>query len=143
MEHNTSRYIFLSSDHSTEYFPQNCVTDFKIKLKTALTLDEHWYVALCDVRFGIKSADTSNSLTIFCDLCKHSFINEYSEPILRRIGRKESRQFSDKQYFPVVQRYIERIHIYILNEKGQTPLVSNRPLELTLHLKRALNHHFL
>jgi hypothetical protein len=146
MENSSSFYLFLSHKDSTEYFPNNASNDFRIKLKTPLILDEHWYIALCEARLPIKSDDSSRSLTIFCDICKASIIHDRALPVLRQIGRREARQTAavhNKQYFPITQRYIDTLHIYIRNEKDQDPVFTVHPVELTLHLTRIVAPKFI
>jgi hypothetical protein len=146
MENDNSIYLFLSSNDSKEYFPKNSSTNFRIKLKTPLILDEHWYIALFDARLPIKSDDSSRSVTIFCNLCKSSIIFDQARPVLRQIGRREARQsmpLCNKQFFPITQRRVDTLHIYLRNEKDAIPALTTHPVELILHLTRIVNPRFL
>ena len=140
---NMSIHLFLSSSDCLEYFPDNQQAKFQVKLETPMILDEYWYVALCEVRFKLKSEEKATSLSVNCNLCKPSLIHDNLRPVLRRISRKPSQEFLVRQYFAVNQKYVERIGIDIYTNFGTVPAFNNQPLEVTLHLKRAVHHHFL
>ena len=143
MERNGSMYLFLSSVDSINYFPDNVQANFQIKLDTALMLDEYWYVALCEIQYRMVVADMSRSLSVYCTLSRPTVIKDRTDCIIRRFARRGSQEFRHRQYFPIVQRYVERIGIHILDDKDRIPSFLNEPVEITLHLKRAVNHHFL
>ena len=125
------------------FFPDNSHTNFRVKLATPLSLDSYWYVALCEMNYKLKPADPSKSLLVECNLCKPSYVNNHTRPILRRVNRKGAGEFMNKEFFPVAHRYIETIGVYIRNNTGEEPLFANQGVELTLHLKRALSPNFL
>ena len=143
MEQNASTYLFLSSNDSQIFFPHNSPADFRIKLDNPIVLDAHWHVCLCEITFKLKANDNSKSMGVYSSICRSSYIDNQAAPILRRITRKGAQEFMNRQYFPIVRRYIESLDVYIRNERGEKPLFSDKPVELTLHLKRAINHHFL
>ena len=143
MEQNASTYLFLSSADSQQFFPDNSAADFRIKLDIPIILDAHWHVCLCEITFKLKSGDNSKSLSVYSSICRPSYIDNHAAPILRRITRKGAQEFMSRQYFPIARRYIESLDIYIRNEQGEKPLFADKPIELTLHLKRSVNHHFL
>ena len=136
-------YLFLSSADSQQFFPANNQSDFRVKLDTPIVLDNHWHISLCEITFKLKPSDTSRSLVVYSSICMPSYISNQSAPVLRRISRKGAQEFVNKQYFPIGRKYIESVDVYIRNERGETPIFNDKPLELTLHLRKSINHHFL
>ena len=145
METDGSMYMFLSSLDSPDYYPDNAAHHFRVKLSKPISLDEHWYVALCEIRAKWDTVEKKNdrSTIIFCDLCENSVVNAFPKPVLRRLSRKVSQEFSNRQYIRVTQRYIETIRVYIEDNRTSAPSFSSELLEITLHFKRAVHHQFL
>ena len=138
-----SKFLFLRSSDSVEYFPLNKNSDFQVKLESPLSLDTFWYISLREIRFKLKPKQSTKSLIIYCDLCQPSMINGTSAPVLRRLSRQISQEFACNQFFPIGQKYIERVHIYIRDEEGKEPSFADQPVEVTLQLKRVIHHQFL
>lgn len=143
MSADHSFYLFVSNLDSISYFPGNSPGHFKVKLEKPLTLDSHWYIALCETQFTLLSSDKTRNINIYSNLTKPSLVNGEYRQILRRVYRTGAHEFKVRQYFPVVQRYIETIEVDIKSGTDSEVSFKDQPVQLTLHLKRVINGHFL
>lgn len=76
-----SHYLFMSSNDSTNEFPDKSGTDFTIELPRVYTLKGEWECALVEIEPYVD-ADTMYVCTV---LCQESFVEDTMIPILRRL----------------------------------------------------------
>ena len=76
-------YIFLTSKDSLRFHPHNKGYNFTVELqRERVELRGNWKVALCDIFFNEKIAET---IMVFSDICDYSFVRDSLEPILRMV----------------------------------------------------------
>ena len=86
----TGIYIFMSSNNSNKFHPDNQWDSFIIELNEQLKLEGYWVIALCEVNLDTISNEV---LFIYCDLCDHSNANSSLEPILKDIYPSDTVKF--------------------------------------------------
>ena len=132
MEH----FLFLSSNDSLNYHKSNHWADFTIELNHDVRLEGHWKVALLDFTCDVKA---SGKVTVCCDLCSPSWINDRYEPVLRSFYAQEGYftiNFPFPYYFQSHACAVKRVRVYILTDTTSSASFTNRPLQCTLHLKK-------
>ena len=130
-----SIYLFLSSDDSKIYHPDNVGHTFTIELPERVNLDGYWVIALCD----ICSEDIINeTVYLYSDMCDYTYVKNSLEPILRMIfpSNNHEQYFPERYYVPVRQKNLGRIKVYIRDRSMNIPNSLEKRIELTLHLKR-------
>lgn len=137
------RYVYVSSDESDSYFPENEVYKFKVHLESPLFLTGFWKVGLVEFRAKqskSKLIKTNGPLYIFTDLCKESIVNGVQQPLLRRLEKNVKDGWSHLLdpviYLPVKRKELLEFEVYIKNEDESLPSFLQSPLHLTLHFKR-------
>lgn len=141
------RYVYVKSDESDRYFPDNKAYKFRVHLSTPLIFDGFWKIALVEFYAQLdnqpkKSKSINNDiLYISSDICKESIVQGNEQPVLRRLWKNSASAwnyiFEVPHYLPVKKREITEFEISIKcedDEKLATFLHS--PLYLTLHFKR-------
>ena len=131
-------YIFMSSNDSNIFHPDNQWDSFIIELNEQIKLDGYWVIALCDVNLDTICNEV---LFVYCNLCDHSNVNSSLEPILKVIYPSETVKFfyfQDRYYVPIKQSNFSRIKIYIRDVNKKIPSSRGETLHLTVHLKRLL-----
>ena len=81
MEQN-SFFIFLSSEDSLSYHPDNNPYNFIVELKESLQIIGEWEVGICDF---FCSETISQKCYIFSDIVDYSYVRNSLEPILRTL----------------------------------------------------------
>lgn len=133
-------YVHLSALDSKEYFPDNQVDHFTVKLPEILHLDGNWQVALCEIfhPYGTRP----QVLLALTNICNDTIVGEKKLPLLR-IFRTPKRQghieFSQLHYKSVTVEAIDRITIYIKTVKGEDPSFTSKALSCTLHFQPLQN----
>lgn len=133
-----STYIYLSSNVSSDIYPENRPNNFTAVLPQILQLQGLWSLSLLEV--DIK-ADRPSQLFVLCDIVNASYVGGQFRRILRRVtvtGEKENNTFSLPQYVPVDNTCdIQTINITILDCNTLLPtLLPLGRVNCTLHLKR-------
>jgi len=138
------RYLYVSSDDSTEYFSDNQAYKFKVHLHHPLTLRGFWKVGLVEFHAEAQakvrpSQKKDQALYIFTDLCKGSILWGSEQPLLRRLESNSKSgwdfTFENAIYLPVTKKELVEFEVVIKTEDGTFPSFLKSPLHLTLHLK--------
>jgi hypothetical protein len=134
-------YLFLSSQDSLAYFPNNKAHRFTVKLPGTLKLSGHWKCAMMEVVYVPQfEGEKPKELYLCCDLVQESYGSNSMLPILRKVsvptalGNKTVLTFPQNYYFNVSQEEVQYVQIYVKDQKLQDPSLMQEPLSCTLHL---------
>jgi hypothetical protein len=154
-------YMHISSQDSKEYFPNNKLEHFHVKLDRPLNLQGSWAVGLCEIHLSRRVVKKVKDLVVVddgrgndndvadepdivnlrveCSLCMGLIVHGVQTRTLRTLTAKASlyKVFPIIYYFPVETRFIDTVEFRILNTSGELATfneVGDR-LEMVLHLK--------
>ena len=134
-------YMFLSSQDSLEYFPENKAHRFGIKLPGVMHLEGRWKCALTElVYFPQFTGERPKELYVCCDLVQDSYVADSMLPVMRKvavptaISTKTSLTFPQNYYFPVSRKEIQYINLFVKDHGLKDPSFAQEPLSCTLHL---------
>ena len=136
------RYVYVNSDESDAYFPDNEVHRFKVHLETPLMLEGLWKVGLIEFRakLGKSKPVKEDSLLVFTNLCSESVVNGVQQPLLRRLEKNVRDGWSyildSVIYLTVKKSEVLEFDVYIKTDSGTSPSFLQSPIKLTLHFKR-------
>lgn len=146
---SSHQFLYLSSDDSMDYFPDNSPINFRVKMPNPRLFQCMWLCGVISFQYyDLFSIDTMSSNSplnfyICSDLCQQSYVNDSTEPVLSRCfikpindGLLHEVQISNPIYVPIVQYFKDYIHIYIKGDKGAHISLDKGPSKVTLHLKR-------
>lgn len=138
-------YIYLTSTASLEYFPNNSVTSFRVKLPKPLNLKPlgRYSVALLDIDLPkFQQNYAAKHITLFSNMCQHSVSDNTLKPILHRLffadlrsGRPQILQ--SPRYVGLNSENLDIIEIYLLDELNQPPSFRPGQLSCTLHIEES------
>ena len=134
MEH----IIFIRSDQSDAYYPNNSPFKFKVCLNEVLHLQGEWKLGILDFYIDQKVTKKNNhQLYLFCDVCSgvNVFPNiQYS--LFRRIFPTDMSTwnyiFSFPIYLPVKKNEIQVLEFLIKDEHGENASFLKNNLSFTL-----------
>lgn len=129
-------FLFLSSRDSLKYHPSNNPIDFIIELNQNIELKGEWKIALLDLTC---ESDSREHLTICCDLCTPSWVDNQYLPVLRSFPVSKGRvvvRFGFPFYIKTHSISVKRFRIYIIGESNSFTSLTKEPLRCTLHLKK-------
>lgn len=137
-------YLYLSSDDSKKYYPNNNPAMFSTKLPKNIRtpLNGNWQIALLDIELPpLETGYEPKFLTVYSDICSSSVYGGGLKQILHRMYYKELRQqtpivFIPTRYKEVNIESLDYIHLYLLDEHGNSPSFVNSPLLCTLHIRK-------
>ena len=131
--------LFLCSNDSAKLYLNNSKNDFIIELGETYELNGTWTVELMDIQCSLANNTISKHMYVFTDLCEHSYVNDKHLPILRRIPllkkKNIDKSFAQPYAVKVAHSQIQRIRVYIMDEKNKPVSFSSEPVYLTLRLK--------
>jgi len=127
-------YVHLSSEDSSEYFSDNDVGEFTVKLPEILQLHGDWEVALCALSMP-KMRQKPNRVITCSDICGESIYGGKRLPLLRVSTGRIPTSFQPLQYVPIRLQHIERITVYIKSGSGETLSFQRGITSCTLHFK--------
>lgn len=141
------RYVYVKSDESNNYFPENEVYRFKVHLKVPLSFSGFWKVGLMELQVKKTSksrprgkSKSDNAIYIFTNFCKDSILKGVETPILRRLEMNTrdgwSYSFDTPIYVPMKRTELLEFEVYIKAEDGSFASFLESPLYLTLHFKQ-------
>jgi hypothetical protein len=161
-QYGDNLYIHISSKDSKDYFPNNKVAHFRVKLGRPLNLQGSWVVGLCEIQLrnlsnkaalvlvddnapgrgddtgGVEEPDIVN-LRVECSICMGLIVGGVQTRTLRTLMVKGSlyKVFPLIYYLPVETRYTDTLEFRILNSNGQLATFDevNGMVEMTLRLK--------
>lgn len=133
-----SIYVILSSDKSSNYYPNNTPYCFKSHLNAPIVLEGTWKVALLETE--IKSTlSKEDSLYLHSSMCQDSIIEGEKRPLLRRISCYGPGDWSSiletPYYIPVNTKELYNIDILITDRNDSKASFLDKPSTLTLHFK--------
>lgn len=136
-------YLFISSQDSLAFFPNNKTHRFTIKLPGILKLSGTWKCALVEMTYFPQfSGERPKQIYLCSDLVHESYGSDSMLPVLRRIpvptalNSKATLTFPQNYYFPVSREEVQYVHIYLKDQKLQNPSFVAEPFTCTLHLVR-------
>ena len=133
-----SLYVILSSNSSTDYYPNNTSYKFRSHLKTPLILTGKWKVALIDAYIS-SSHTTTDLLYISSNICEESIVEGEKQPFLRRLASNKPGQWNtviqSPLYMSVKNREINDIELNIYTSTGTLASFLDKPSSITLHFK--------
>ena len=134
MESNSS-YLFLSSDDSKNYHPDNVGHMFTIELPERVKLEGTWEVAICDIH---TEDPLSETVYLYSDISEYNYIKNSLKPVLRMIFPSNINHmiFPVRYYVLIRPKTLGRIKVYIRDRAKNIPNSLSERVELTLHLKR-------
>ena len=135
MEQN-SFFIFLSSEDSLSYHPDNNPYNFIVELKESLQIIGEWEVGICDF---FCSETTSQKCYIFSDIVDYSYVRNSLEPILRTLmpsNASSSIFFPIIFYFPIKVNSLNRIRVYIKDNQMRLLTTLSGAVSLSLHFRK-------
>lgn len=133
--------LFLSSDDSAQFYDSSSNSDFTVELGQTYDLQGKWTVELMEFKclFNDVKPDT---LYIHCDICEESFARNSHVPLLRTLvvpKTKTKRIITSFEYpfaLKVVKSKLQRLRIYITDDKAQLVSFGKEPLTVTLRLSQ-------
>jgi hypothetical protein len=139
-------YLYTTSGASKALFPENDAAGFRHKLPRRLTLPKEplgWEVAVLDLATpDFAERNSSESVTLFCDICELSIHGHYLMSALLTVNRPGNNSkkgirenVPNPRYVRVVDDVIERINVYLLDERGERPSFDKGELRCTLHFR--------
>ena len=129
-------FLFISSDDSFSFQPQNKTYNFTVELPERINLEGKWVVGLCDFRLTESSSD---ELYILSDLCEYSYVRDSLQPILRIIYPENTEKnyiFPRIFYIPITNNTFTRINFYIKDKTLRLLMSLVGEIRMTLHFKR-------
>lgn len=132
--------LYIRSDESNVYFPENKPWHFKVHLKSPLMFKQKWLISLLEFdATATKSRTTNQTLLLYSNICSESVIDGEKKPILRRISMtklgKWSYIFNIPIYLSVTKNEIYEFEIYIRDLKGNDATFLQDPVLITLQFK--------
>jgi hypothetical protein len=134
-------YLYISSNDSSNLFPGNNTSDFKLYLGKNIELKGEWKCGLKELYFYATSTLPS-ILYITCDICERSYTENNYIPLLRRIvlpalDDAYNIEFEDTYYKRVTEKELTNITISIRGRGGDKHILSKvDPVLCVLHFKR-------
>ena len=149
MNHGPGVYLYLRSNDSLDFYPDNNVHSFTVKLPKRLYLHGKWVCAICEIYLppfhSEESLTTPQAVAIdVCStICGDTVIGNQHAPVIRRLvitGEERlsgtRQRFNPLQYTELIRHEASEIHIYLRHESQLQFPVGNVPLYCTLHLKK-------
>lgn len=137
------RFLYLSSDDSEIYFPDNKPNHFTVKLPGTLQLPGQWECALTEVVYHTEFKSPRPTFLYICsDIVQVSYGCDALLPILRKVSvpgslnMKSILSFPQNFYIPMSQDELQYITIYIKDEILEDPSFEIEPFACSLHLRR-------
>ena len=144
-----NHFLYLSSDDSKTYYPNNTPSNFYIKILNPMVFRSMRVCGLVSFQyidsFSPSSLPTQSShmnMYICSNMCQHSFVNDSTLPVLTRIKIDISNDSKVKEvpifnplYVSIVEYFTNDIHIYIKDDDGKDISFLGGPSKFTLHLK--------
>jgi hypothetical protein len=137
-------YLYLNSNDSRSFYPENDPSDFRIRLPKPLNLKGDWECALLNISFwpDFHTSEKPKEIYICLEEIANSYAMDNLYPILRRISIPENLItkinliYPQVDFVPVTQSVLQSIRLYIMDNKGLTPSFMIKDLYCTLLLRR-------
>ncbi len=142
------QYILHLSSRDSGAICSNTQSDFTVDLGKTLHLPGQWRVQLLSFRCHLAPKDEDSdekpckNLYVFSDLCESSFVQDQYLPVLGNFywnkNNDQKRTVEEIVQHPyslaVVPHQLQRIRVYIRNEKMTLPSFADQRSEVTLRL---------
>lgn len=131
-------YLFLDSDMSKEYYPENEPAHFVVELPRPYQLGTGWCVGLKDIKTSVKE----DLLYVCSDVCEESYAENTMLPVLRALQKPTRRgttsyfSFDNPMYMKIKPTTLNRIRIFLLNGSLNKPNIKDSKIRCTIHLKK-------
>lgn len=131
--------VYLKSDESNDFFPENKPWNFKVHLRSPLIFNGNWNVGL--VEFHASGQNSRNkTVNIFSNICGTSILQGGHTQILRRVTTQKDNHWDisviSPFYLPLYLKEIYEFDICINDINGQEASFLLQPVLLTLHFVR-------
>ena len=123
-------YIFLKSDDSISYHPDNNTCEFVSELPKSIKIEGIWNCSL--IHFDVGEEKTEDIL-VCCDLVESSSVYGREVPILNVLNN--AGDIIHPYYIPVNKDIISRIRIKLLTSEGKKLEPEPRHCKLVIHLR--------
>lgn len=131
-------YVVLSSDKSSEFYPNNKPYQFKSHLNAPIVLEGTWIVALIEADIS-SSFSNEEALYLHSSICKETIVEGEKKPLMRRLLANSPGDWrtilESPYYIPVNVKELCIIDIYITDRDDEKASFLNQPSTLTLHFK--------
>ena len=128
--------MVVSSSDSSEYYPENVPTDFRIRLPEILHLKGTWTCSLRD----IKCVTTSDvDLYVYSDIVEDSYVHNKKLPLLQYVTGEEgqvTRHFSGPITSRLARPDVGTIHIYIKDSQMKKAPLTEEHTTCTLRFEQ-------
>ncbi|MEW8547552.1 MAG: hypothetical protein AB2693_28935 [Candidatus Thiodiazotropha sp.] len=140
------RFLYIRSDDSKDYFPDNKPFLFKVHLITPLSFSGFWKVGLIEFHANEMksknrvSLNSSTAISVFSNICKENIVNGEEKPILRRLEKNNRNSWDyildSPFYIPLKRQELLEFELYIKDDLGNFASFLDSPLHITLHFKQ-------
>lgn len=131
--------VYLKSDESNAFFPDNKPWDFKVRLRSPVIFNENWNVGLVEF-YASGQNSRIKTLNIFSNICDTSILQGNHRQILRRITNQTDDQWGISANYPFYLRLclkeIYEFDILIKDINDQEASFLQEPVLLTLQFIR-------
>ena len=117
-------HLFISSEDSKMFYPDNNSYDFTIEL--VKTMRGRFRIALCEIDYTPSGED----LYIFCDACSQTQVMDRLLPLLRIVDTPG--EFSTLYFRTVTRPLVQRLRVYIRNRDMEIPTADIGRVRCTL-----------
>jgi hypothetical protein len=120
-------YLLVSSLDSHQYFPDNKLGCFHVKLQHPIILEGNgWNIGLCEVSGKLWDVGNDDTVYIFCNLTTGLLLPSNTEGLLRpmtieRIANTYA-QYTPVIYTPIQTHFIDVIELSLKVNSFQNPL---------------------
>ena len=140
------RFIYITSEDSGAYFPENKTYKFKVHLKLPLSFSGFWKVALVEFhgtvanKRRVAKAKSDFAIYIYTNICKGSIVCGIEKPLLRRLELNSTNGWNyildSPFYVPLKLTELLEFEVEIKTGDGAHATFLAAPLFLTLHFKQ-------
>jgi hypothetical protein len=137
-------FLYLNSNDSTDFYPNNEPADFRTQLPRPLTLDGEWECALVSITFWpqFHTSEKPKEMYVCLEEVGNSYALDSLYPILKRVSVPENiitkvhLNYPHLDFTTVTQTVLQSIRLYIIDNKGIPPAFMIKDLYCTLLLRR-------
>ena len=137
------KYIFISSKHSKDYFPNNRPSHFRVCLEHYIDFEHPNECALMDFTFSTTKFETpAKSVFIYFNMTSEQPIGGSTDSLMRhttvRRGCLEMEKFILPYYIPVKSIKTNILEVYIKDENGKEVSFFKKATTCTFHFRKKL-----
>ena len=121
-------YFHIKSSDCKSCYPNNSPCDFIYELSQPLY--GTYTIGLCEV-FGTK---LPKFFYVYCDICQETEMFGTRLPLLRCVSKKQV--FNPMHFIPIIENQVNRIHLYLRDDKNQNINPVGLDIRFTLEIKK-------